>query len=51
MKRNKPDLLIVLSSLLVVGVLISSYGSQLLENLNVQAKPLNYSQNNEKTFK
>lgn len=39
MRRRKPDLLFLLSLLLVTGIIITSYGTQLIEGLNVEAKP------------
>lgn len=45
MRRQKPDLLFMLSLLLVIGVVLTSYGPKLLDSLNVQAKAMQYSQN------
>lgn len=39
MRRNRPDLLVVLTVLLGLAVLLTTYGGRLLEELDVEAQP------------
>lgn len=42
MRQRKPDLLFLLSTFLIIGVIASSFGPELLKSLDAQAKPTTF---------